>query len=110
MDLESLTGDPSNVNTDRLLNPKTQLLTLKGTRAYPSSLCGKGWPLRPSAAMGSQTQGKEDTLLKIFPNRRYFLYACVDQCPSFISFTDNTISGLQIIVQTNDYKMYKCLF
>ena len=110
MDLYSSTGDPSNVNTDRLLNPKTQLLTHKGTRAYPSSLRGKGWPSRPGAVMGSRTQGKEHTLLKIFPNRRYFSYACVDRCPSFIYSTDDTISGPQITVQMNDYKMYKRLF
>ena len=61
----------------------------------------------PSAAMGSWTQGKEHTLLKIFPNRHY---ACEDWCPSFISFTDDMMSGPQVIVQTNDYKMYKHLF
>ena len=87
MDLESLTGDLSNVNTDRLLNPKkkTQLLT-QGHEGVPIFFVGKGWPLKPSAAMGSRTQGKEHTLLKIFPNWRYFPYACVDRCPSFYSF------------------------
>ena len=63
--------------------------------------------------MGSRTQGKEHTLLKIFPNRRYFflfLNTCVDQCQIVIPFTDDTISDPQVTVQTNDYKCTNVYF
>ena len=46
MDLESSTGDPSNVNTDRLLNPKNSTPNTQGHEGIPIFFVGEGMAIK----------------------------------------------------------------
>ena len=46
MDLESWTGDPSNVNTDRLLNPKNSTPNTQGHKGVPIFFVKEGMAIK----------------------------------------------------------------